>query len=183
MIDAGHKGRRPGGPYRRVDHAQGEEHPVDLAVERRLPQRALHRSIREAAGRLTTALGDQRPLWLAFEELWNERAARREEAYFDEGYEHGLAAGRAEALRAIADATACSTAALKARSAPGAPPAPNAHHVRDERALANHCRDLAVQASLPRHLTIIALLETAWALALGLPELEDINNRPTTRRS
>ena len=92
----------PPRPYAAVDHEPPEEHPVDRAIDSRLPLRKLRRRIRNATDRLMAGLGEQHHLWLRLEELLGEYRARREEAYFDLGYEHGVAAGRAEALRALA---------------------------------------------------------------------------------
>lgn len=144
-------------PYEAVHHEPPEGH----AVDRRLPLNKLRRRIRRATDEMIAALGDRRHLWLRVEELMGERCARREEAYFDLGYEHGLAAGRAEALRTLVDA------------APA--PAPG-----NARTFADSIRDLAVQAQLPLPLTVAALLETAWALALGLSDNPAIRNHRRT---
>lgn len=146
-------------PYDAVHREAPEGHAIDNAVDRRLPLKKLRRRIRHATDELVAALGDRRRLWLRVEELLGERQLRREAAYFDLGYEHGLAAGRAEALRALVDAT-------PAR--------------REARAFADTIRDLAVQVDLPRPLTVAALLETAWALAHGLSDnLATRNHRRT----
>ena len=142
---------RPG-PYRRADHEPVEGHPVDVAVDRRLPLKRLRRRIRAAERRLADALGGRRNLWLGLEELLNEYRARREEAYFDLGWEQGAADGHAEAFRTLAG---------------GPAPDPDA---RGARAFADRIRELAVQADLPAPLTVAALLETAWAFALGLAD-------------
>ena len=150
---------RPG-PYAAADREPPEGHPVDRAIERRLPLKKLRRRIRAATDEMTAALGDRKRLWLRLEELIGEYRARREEAYFDLGHEHGVAAGRAEALRALAgEATTA-----KADAAPD-----------EARAFADAVRELAVQTDLPLPLTVAALLETAWALALGL------SDNPATR--
>ena len=139
-------------PYHAVDHESPEGHAVDRAIERRLPLKKLRRRIRRATHEMHEALGEHADLWLRLEPLLGELRALREEAYFDLGYEHGLTAGRAEALRALADAAT-------ARTTTG-----------DARAFADVVRDLAVQSDLPLPLTVAALLETAWALALGLSD-------------
>lgn len=174
MTRDGH--RRPGGPrrrvgpYHRIEHDPGDIHPVDLAVEQILPVEDLSRNIREADNRLLDSLGDQRHLWLQLEELLTERCVLREEAHFDVGYEHGFAAGRADALRTLMG---------------GASPAKDApvdEHAIATRAFADRCRDQAIQTGLPRHLVIAAILEVAWALATGLHQIDETRN-PNNRRN
>ena len=135
-------------PYDEVSHESPEGHAVDIVIERRFPMRKLVGEIRESTDEMVAALGERRCLWLKVEELVAERAALREEAYFNIGYEHGKAAGRARAIRTLAgdDATL----------------------MGDARELASTLRDLAVQSDLPRPLTVAALLETAWALVAGV---------------
>jgi len=123
-----------------------EAHPVDEAVERRLDHSVLRRRIRAATDRLMEALGEEYDLWLRLEELLGELHSDREAAYFDIGYEHGRAAGRAEGL------------------ADGGPRAAHAY-----RALAQHVRDAAVNAGIPHAQATAALLEVAWALAAAEP--------------
>jgi len=145
--------KRPG-PYEVAGREAPDEHPVDRAIERRIPMKKLRRQIRTATGKMTAALGDRARLWLRLEELLGEYRGRREEAYFDLGHEHGAAGGRAEALRSLALAEHGSSS-----------------HAR---AFTDAVRDLAAQADLPRPLTVAALLEIAWAFSLDLP------NRPKT---
>jgi hypothetical protein len=121
-----------------------EGHPVDDAVERRLDHAVLRRRIRAATDRLMEALGEEQDLWLRVEELLGEQRLDREAAYFDIGYEHGRAAGRAEAL------------------ADGKPRASTAF-----RELARRLREAAVNASLPPGQAASALIEAAWALVLA----------------
>lgn len=172
---AGH--RRPGGPrrrvgpYHRVEHDPGDMHPVELAVMRRAPLEELNRRIHEADSQLLEALGDRRTLWLQLEELLTERCVLREETHFDVGYEHGFAAGRADALRSLTGST------LPAEGAPA-----DAHAIAI-RTFADRSRDQAIQTGLPRHLAIAAILEVAWALAGDLHQIDDIDNHdPNDRR-
>lgn len=146
-------------PYDFVNHEPPEDHAVDRAIERLRPMKKLRRRIRHATDELMHALGERKHLWLRLEERLGEYRTRREEAYFDLGYEHGAAAGLASALRILT-----STAAT----------GPAFHEARE---LADTVRDLAVQADLPRALTVAALLESAWSLALGLPEHGDPHPR------
>lgn len=136
--------------YARIENVQGEEHSVDSIIARRLPQKKLRCRINKATENLLKILGNQKTLWLQLEELLNEYCAHREHAYFDLGYEHGLTAGRAEALRAIGK--------TGVRNFP----------TRVSRDLADHLRDIAVQSGLSMPLTMVVLLETAWAIALNL---------------
>lgn len=131
----------PARAYEDMDGDANEEHPVDVLVDRRLDHAALRRRIRAATDRLMEALGEEQDLWLRLEELLGEQRLDREAAYFDIGYEHGRAAGRAEAL------------------ADGRPRASTAY-----RELARRVREAAVNASLPPGQTASALLEVAWAL-------------------
>jgi len=78
--------------------------------------------------------------------------SRREETYFDVGYEQGLAAGWAEALWA--------------RRAPCI----ETSHADETRALAHRIRDIAFQADLAPPLTLSAILEAARAIALDLDD-------------
>ena len=142
-------------PYDAVNHEPPEEHAVDRAIERLMPLKKLRRRVHRAIDELMDALGERRHLWLRLEELLGQYRTRREEAYFDLGYEHGAAAGLASALRALTSSAATGPAFRRARE------------------LADTVRDLAVQADLPRALTVAALLETAWSLSLGLPEPAD----------
>lgn len=139
-------------PYVRVEHVQNEQHPVDVAIARLLPQRSLRRRILCNTDRLLAALGEQRTLWLEIEELIAEYSSKREEAYFNLGYQHGIAAARAVALRATSK-TGVGNA---------------------QRAFADRIRELTIQAGLPLPLTMAPLLEAAWTIALGL------SDEPTT---
>jgi hypothetical protein len=134
-----------------------EEHPVDEAVARRLRHGALRKQIRSATEQIIDALGERRHLWLALEPLLGAYRADREEAYFNIGYEHGLVAGRADAL----------AASLRRRGR--------------HRALAARLSRLAVNAAgLRGPGAVAALLEVAWGLALGRRQPP---KRPRARRN
>jgi len=84
--------------YRQMLHVRGDEdHPIDLVVERRLdrlaPKKLAHLQ-REVMGRI----GDTEPV-LELEALRSEISADRDEAFFNAGYEHGLADALARARR------------------------------------------------------------------------------------
>jgi hypothetical protein len=143
--------------YREAEESGSEEHPIDEAVARRLRHRGLRKRIRRATDRLVQALGDQRDAWLDLEPLLGNYRIDREEAFFEIGYEHGLVAGRAEAL----------AASLRRRSGP-------------QRALAIRLAQLAVNAGLRPPGAVAALLEVAWGLALGRRQPP---KRPRARRN
>jgi len=92
---------QPTSPYQAMERETPEEHPIDATVERRIPQRKIRRRMREAGERLMYALGERRALWMRLEELLGLYHSRREETYFNLGYDHGIAAGRVEGLRAL----------------------------------------------------------------------------------
>jgi hypothetical protein len=86
--------------YRQMLHLRGDEnHPVDLVVARRvrdrLARKKLARLEREVRGRIE---GDKQPV-LELEALRNAISTDREEAFFNVGYEHGLADSLARARR------------------------------------------------------------------------------------
>lgn len=130
--------------YREAKPIDSETHPIDEEVERRLRHTKLRKRIIAAQGRVLAALGGQRHLYLRLEEVVAHRADEREEAMFNLGFEHGLVQGRADALAAT----------LRRQGARG-------------RELAARLAQLAVNAGLEPPRTIAALLDVAWALALG----------------
>ncbi|MBI5526556.1 MAG: hypothetical protein HY897_09485 [Deltaproteobacteria bacterium] len=147
------KQNRSPAPYEAVEHVASEEHPVDAAVERRLPQKELLKQMRSLSDQMMAALGDERHLWLRLEEVLGDYHINREEFFFNIGYEHGVVAGRADALRALV-------------------PRPKSGSMTDDnRIFADRVRDLAVQAELPLPLAIASLLETAWVLVLSSESL------------
>ena len=86
--------------YRQMLHLRGDEnHPVDLVVARRvrdrLARKKLARLESEVRGRIE---GDKQPV-LELEALRNAISTDREEAFFNVGYEHGLADSLARARR------------------------------------------------------------------------------------
>lgn len=113
-------------------------HPVDAPIDRRLPQRALQGRGKRAAQRLEAALGTRLDLWLKLEEPLNELHSNREGAYFGLGFEHGFAAGRADAR----------------------------NRTPRECELAERLRDLAIQHGVRGEDALAALLEAALSLAV-----------------
>ena len=130
--------------YGEANPDETEAHPVDEEVERRLDHRALRRRVLAAQGRVMAALGEQRNPYLRLEELIGRRHGEREEAMFNVGFEHGLVRGRADALAAM----------LRNQGGRG-------------RALAARLAQLAKSAGLDPPRALAALLEVAWAMALG----------------
>jgi len=130
--------------YWAAQPADSETHPIDDEVERRLRHASLRKRIIAAQGRVMAALGKQRHHYLRLEELVGQRHTNREEAMFNVGFEHGLLQGRADAL----------AAALRNQGARG-------------RALAARLARLATGAGLEPRCALAALLEVAWAMALG----------------
>jgi hypothetical protein len=87
----------PSNYYRQMLHVRGDEdHPIDLVVERRLDRLApkkLARREREVMSSIDKALV------LELEALRSDIRNDREEAFFNVGYEHGVADGLARARR------------------------------------------------------------------------------------
>jgi len=98
-----HGSKKAEGPpnyYRQMLHPRGDEnHPIDLVVARRVRDRLapkkLARLERQVMGRIQ---GDKQPV-LELEALRNAISADRDEAFFNVGYEHGLADALARARR------------------------------------------------------------------------------------
>ena len=142
-------------PYHRfAPHLpRGEEHPIDVQVKQRRPLRPLAKQLRKAIHHLERALhSKQRQPWLNVEALWQEYRGQREQMYFDVGYEHGVLAGHAQAIRLLS----------------GWSP-------KDVQPIADEIRRFARQMDLTMPRTLAALLEVAWSFALAL---EDVPQAP-----
>ena len=89
--------KTPTSYYRQMLHVRGDEdHPIDLVVERRLDRRApeeLARREHEVMASIDKALV------LELESRRSDIKNDREEAFFNVGYEHGIADGIARARR------------------------------------------------------------------------------------
>jgi hypothetical protein len=129
-------------PFEEMDLPHEEDHPLDV-YSRSYLSRELKESVEAATQRLTGALGNDLNLWIDLEALLNESRQQREEALYNVGVEHGLTAGRSEALATLLDED------------PG-----NAY-----RQLGKELRKQVLLSELPSMLRVSALLETAWALA------------------
>lgn len=117
------------------------EFPLEDAVDRKVDHANIGRRIRHLESLIRRALGSQGSLLWALEELRTQRERSFCEAFFEVGYNHGLADGQTYSLR---------------RSLPQASAA--AQRVADE------VRTLVVSAGLTKPNAAAALLETAWAL-------------------
>lgn len=126
--------------YAECNGTASSEHRVDDEVEQRADNQPLRERIVAAQDRLMATLGEQRPLYLALEELVGQRGSEREEAMFNVGFEHGYIEGRREAL-----------AAVWRRTTRG-------------RTLAKKVTLLALDSRLAQPHAIAALLEVAWSL-------------------
>ena len=127
--------------YRQMLHLRGDEnHPVDLVVARRVRDRLapkkLARLEREVRGRIQ---GDKQPI-LELEALRNAISTDREEAFFNVGYEHGLA-----------DSLACARRGSIRLS-------------KEVQQLVTETRERMVQLEAPWQ-AALGLLECLWALA------------------
>jgi hypothetical protein len=122
-------------------HLRGDEnHPVDLVVARRvrdrLARKKLARLEREVRGRIE---GDKQPV-LELEALRNAISTDREEAFFNVGYEHGLADSLARARRGSMRLS------------------------NEVQQFVTETRERMVQLEAPWH-AALGLLECLWALA------------------
>jgi hypothetical protein len=117
------------------------EFPLEDAVERKVDHTDIGRRIRYLERRIVQGLGGESSLLWALEELRLQRERGLQVAFFEVGYNHGLADGQTYSLR---------------RSLPQASAA--TQRVADE------VRALIVSAGLTKPNAAAALLETAWTL-------------------
>lgn len=122
-----------------MEHPTEEGHPIDNAVAQRVRHVAARKQLLRLQDRILARLGDDRKPFLDLEELRGCVSAEREEAYFNLGYEQGLAAERARDRRGQ----------------------------EKEKALATEIRERVVQAQLPPRQAVLGLLECLWALVAG----------------
>lgn len=135
---------RPRSQYWAVKHDGEEGHPVDVVVDRSVQHRAARRTLIDLQDQVLAALANHeagKEALLALEELRNEVADEREQAYFNLGYEHGLADKHARERRRG------STLSKEARE------------------IAVETRQRFVRAKLPPWQAMLCLLECAWSLA------------------
>ena len=95
------RSRREPSYYRQMLHVRGdEEHPVDLVVARRLRDGLARKKLARLEREIGRKLKDTQPV-LELEALRNALIADRDEAFFNVGYEHGLADALAHARRGV----------------------------------------------------------------------------------
>jgi hypothetical protein len=119
------------------------EFPLEDAVERKVDHADLGRRIRRLESLIMRDLGSRGSLLWALDELRTQRERGLHVAFFEVGYNHGIADGQTYSLR---------------RSLPQASAA--AQRIADE------VRTLVVSAGLSKPNAAAVLLETAWALLL-----------------
>jgi hypothetical protein len=122
-----------------MEHPTEEGHPIDNAVAQRVRHVAARKQLLRLQDRILARLEDDRKPFLDLEELRGCVSAEREEAYFNLGYEHGLADERARGRRGQEKTLA----------------------------LATEIRERVVQAPLPPRQAVLGLLECLWALVVG----------------
>lgn len=125
-----------------MEHPTEEGHPIDSAVARRVRHVAQRKQLLRLQDRVLARLGDDRKPFLELEELRGCVSAEREEAYFNLGYEHGLADERARDRRGTEKALA----------------------------VAIEIRERIVQAQLPPQQAALGLLECLWAVVADADE-------------
>lgn len=140
-------------PFEMVKSAIDQEHPADVIVASRLPQTELKARISELSDEIKIALSERQALWGDIEELLNERDIARTEAYFNLGYEYGLATGRTEAFAALSDNTDLET-----------------------QEFAERVRNLVASTGLPASRIFAVLLETSWVFAHDIHAANQANN-------
>lgn len=131
-------------PFRMIeDRHPRPEFPLEDAVERKVDHADLGRRIRYIERLIIQDLGGKGSLLWALEELRSQRERGLNVAFFEVGYNHGIADGQAYSLR---------------RALPQASDA--AKRVADE------VRTLVVSAGLTKPNAAAVLLETAWVLLI-----------------
>jgi hypothetical protein len=122
-----------------MEHPIEEGHPIDNAVARRVRHVAQRKQLLRLQDRVLARLGEERKPFLELEELRGCVSAEREEAYFNLGYEHGLADERARDRRGAESALAVAT----------------------------ELRERIIQAQLSPREAALGLLECLWAIVTG----------------
>ena len=140
-------------PFEMVKSKMDEEHPADLMVASRLPQTELKERIKDAIDEILNALGERDSLWGNLEDKLNERDSERTEAYFNLGYEYGVAAGRAKAFGKLSENADSET-----------------------QKLAERLRTQIQGRALPPSVIIAALLEITWVFAHDIQTINRTND-------
>lgn len=123
-----------------MEHDAEEDHPLDLVVENRVEHRAARKQLTHLANKIRERLGEDKKPLFDLEQLLMHVSAEREEAYFNVGYEHGLADALATARRG--------RVRLSAEAAK----------------LATEFRERIVQTRLPARDAVLGLLECLWTI-------------------
>lgn len=83
--------------FRRVEkQPEDDDHPIDVAVKRRVHHETAHKQLVRLQKEVEIQLRDRKP-FIDLETLRNNLEIDKQEAYFNVGYEHGLAEGIARA--------------------------------------------------------------------------------------
>ena len=131
--------------FHRLFPERDEEHPVDKKISMRFAHSPLRRRIRQETETLQTALGEEQRAWIALEASLNAYHFQQQEAYFNEGFAYGLAAGKARAFARFGIIRTDKTCIGLART----------------------LRASVLNSGLPAGECTRVLLETAWAFCLG----------------
>jgi hypothetical protein len=145
-VKSGDNRRPTANPYQSQRKQSVNGNPIASIVDRQQSLRKLQRRLRQVAQRIEKVPGGQ-PIWRLFEEISNEYYARREEAIFNLGYEHGFSAARVEALRTLP--SQCSS---------------------NVQLLGELGRIVAVQTDLPTGARVAILLEAVWTLSAAVKQ-------------
>lgn len=121
-----------------------EGHPIDAAVDRVVQHQAARRMLVNFHDQVRAALKNNEKgtkAFLALEELRHEMADEREQAYFNLGYEHGVADKHARERRSGVTLS------------------------EEAKQLAVEMRERLVLKKLPSWQALLCLLECAWSVA------------------
>jgi hypothetical protein len=127
--------------FEQVERQPSEEHPVDVAVARRVDQKAARKRIQRLQQQVLDRLGDDKQPMLELESLLDEVRSKREATYFNLGYEHGLSEALARGRRGSTRLS------------------------QEAAAFAKETRERLTQAQLPPRQAMLGLLECLWGVA------------------
>lgn len=85
---------------KQMDRPSEDEHPIDLAVRKRIQPEGDEERILRLHGQVRAQLGKNTKAFMALEDARSALSDKREEAFFNVGYEHGLSEGVARGRRA-----------------------------------------------------------------------------------
>lgn len=85
---------------KQMDRPGKDEHPIDLAVRKRIQPEADEERILRLHDQVRAQLGKKTKAFMSLEDARGALSDKREEAFFNVGYEHGLSEGAARARRA-----------------------------------------------------------------------------------